>query len=93
MPRATDNAAERRRTGPRRSARIGFTVTGACIYLLWNLTTLLGALGAGTLGDTDAWGLDAAGPAVFLALLLRAPFLAVIGAAVLVTAGVWAVGG
>lgn len=53
----------------RRSARISFTVTGACIYLLWNLTTLLGALGAGAIGDTDAWGLDAAGPAVFLALL------------------------
>lgn len=53
----------------RRAARIGFTVTGASVFLLWNLTTLLGVLGAGALGDTDAWGLDAAGPAVFLALL------------------------
>ncbi|MER6978573.1 trypsin-like peptidase domain-containing protein [Streptomyces carpinensis] len=53
----------------RRSARIGFTVTGVTLYVLWNLTTLLGALGAKALGDTDAWGLDAAGPAVFLALL------------------------
>ncbi|MFD1833119.1 AzlC family ABC transporter permease [Streptomyces desertarenae] len=57
----------------RRAARIGFTVTGAALYLLWNLTTLLGALGARALGDTGAWGLDAAGPAVFLALL--APML------------------
>ncbi|WP_236570283.1 AzlC family ABC transporter permease [Streptomyces mexicanus] len=57
----------------RRSARIGFTVTGATLYGLWNLTTLLGALGARALGDTDTWGLDAAGPAVFLALL--APML------------------
>ncbi|WP_031508734.1 AzlC family ABC transporter permease [Streptomyces megasporus] len=57
----------------RRSARIGFTVTGVTLYLLWNLTTLFGALGAAALGDTDAWGLDAAGPAVFLALL--APML------------------
>ncbi|MFG2196973.1 AzlC family ABC transporter permease [Streptomyces sp. NPDC048639] len=57
----------------RRSARIGFTVTGLSIYVLWNLTTLLGALGASALGDPDAWGLDAAGPAVFLALL--APML------------------
>ncbi|MFE2509481.1 AzlC family ABC transporter permease [Streptomyces naganishii] len=57
----------------RRSARIGFTVTGLTLYMLWNLTTLLGALGAKALGDTDAWGLDAAGPAVFLALL--APML------------------
>ncbi|MFF9404559.1 AzlC family ABC transporter permease [Streptomyces anandii] len=57
----------------RRSARIGFTVTGLSLYVLWNLTTFLGALGAKALGDTDAWGLDAAGPAVFLALL--APML------------------
>ncbi|WP_442809545.1 AzlC family ABC transporter permease [Streptomyces sp. NBC_01335] len=57
----------------RRAARLGFTVTGASLYVLWNLTTLAGALGAEKLGDTDAWGLDAAGPAVFLALL--APML------------------
>ncbi|WP_418962901.1 AzlC family ABC transporter permease [Streptomyces lavendofoliae] len=57
----------------RRAARVGFTVTGLTLYVLWNLTTLLGALGAEAVGDTDAWGLDAAGPAVFLALL--APML------------------
>jgi len=57
----------------RRAARIGFTVTGLTLYTLWNLTTLAGALGAEALGDTGAWGLDAAGPAVFLALL--APML------------------
>jgi predicted branched-subunit amino acid permease len=57
----------------RRAARIGFGVTGLTLYLLWNLTTLLGALGAQAIGDTDTWGLDAAGPAVFLALL--APML------------------
>jgi predicted branched-subunit amino acid permease len=53
----------------RSRARLGFTVTGATLYALWNLTTLVGALGASALGDPDAWGLDAAGPAVFLALL------------------------
>lgn len=53
----------------RTAARLGFTVTGASLYALWNLTTLLGALGASALGDPDRWGLDAAGPAVFLALL------------------------
>ncbi|WP_221358463.1 AzlC family ABC transporter permease [Streptomyces beigongshangae] len=53
----------------RRGVRIGFTVTGLSLYVLWNLTTLFGALGAEAIGDTDAWGLDAAGPAVFLALL------------------------
>ncbi|AXG80641.1 AzlC family ABC transporter permease [Streptomyces paludis] len=57
----------------RRAARIGFTVTGLTLYTLWNLSTLAGALGAEALGDTAAWGLDAAGPAVFLALL--APML------------------
>ncbi|MCX4716385.1 AzlC family ABC transporter permease [Streptomyces virginiae] len=57
----------------RKSARLGFTVTGFTLYALWNLTTLLGALGAEAIGDTRAWGLDAAGPAVFLALL--APML------------------
>jgi predicted branched-subunit amino acid permease len=79
----------------RRSARIGFTVTGAALYVLWNLTTLLGALGAEAIGDTDAWGLDAAGPAVFLALL--APMLktgterAVAGLAVLLGLGLFTV--
>jgi predicted branched-subunit amino acid permease len=53
----------------RSAARLGFTVTGASLYALWNLTTLVGALGASALGDPDAWGLDAAGPAVFLALI------------------------
>ncbi|MCM2578787.1 AzlC family ABC transporter permease [Streptomyces meridianus] len=57
----------------RRSARIGFAVTGVTIYALWNLTTVLGVLGASALGDPEAWGIDAAGPAVFLALL--APML------------------
>ncbi|WP_406376903.1 AzlC family ABC transporter permease [Streptomyces sp. NBC_00647] len=75
----------------RRSVRLGFTVTGLSLYLLWNLTTLLGAAGAEAIGDTDAWGLDAAGPAVFLALL--APMLkstterAVAGIAVLLGLG------
>jgi predicted branched-subunit amino acid permease len=53
----------------RASARLGFTVTGISLYALWNLTTLGGALGASALGDPASWGLDAAGPAVFLALL------------------------
>ncbi|WP_374108989.1 AzlC family ABC transporter permease [Streptomyces sp. CC228A] len=75
----------------RRTARLGFTVTGLTLYVLWNLTTLLGGLGAEALGDTGAWGLDAAGPAAFLALL--APMLrtaterAVAGLAVVVGLG------
>ncbi|MEZ0091973.1 AzlC family ABC transporter permease [Streptacidiphilus sp. EB129] len=53
----------------RRSARLGFTVTGVTLYLVWNATTLAGAVGAGALGDPSRYGLDVAGPAVFLALL------------------------
>lgn len=53
----------------RRAVRLGFAVTAVSVFALWNLTTLAGALGAAALGETDAWGLDAAGPAVFLALL------------------------
>ena len=40
----------------RRAARIGFTVTGLTLYTLWNLTTLVGALGAEALGDTAPGG-------------------------------------
>lgn len=50
-------------------ARQGFWLTGAGIYLFWNLATLLGALGANALGDPAQWGLDATIPAAFLGLL------------------------
>jgi predicted branched-subunit amino acid permease len=50
-------------------APMGFWVTGISVYVLWNLATLLGALGAARLGDPGVLGLDAAVPAAFLALL------------------------
>jgi 4-azaleucine resistance transporter AzlC len=53
----------------RRSTRLGFAVTGISLYVVWNATTLAGALGADALGDPSRYGLDVAGPAVFLALL------------------------
>ncbi len=53
----------------RRAARLGYAVTAASLFTTWNLCTLAGALGADALGDPAAYGLDAAGPAVFLALL------------------------
>lgn len=49
--------------------RTAFFATGASVYGLWNLGTLLGAVGAARLGDPAAFGLDAAVPAAFLALL------------------------
>lgn len=53
----------------RRSTRLGFFATGISLYLIWNATTFAGALGADVLGDPARYGLDVAGPAVFLALL------------------------
>ncbi|MEV0664163.1 AzlC family ABC transporter permease [Actinomadura luteofluorescens] len=53
----------------RAAARAGFYTTAITLYLVWNLTTLLGAVGAARLGDPDAVGLDVLGPAAFLALL------------------------
>ena len=52
-----------------RANRLGFWVTGASVYVLWNLGTLIGALGAHALSNPRAAGLDAAAPAAFLALL------------------------
>jgi predicted branched-subunit amino acid permease len=52
-----------------RAARLGFWATGLVIFVGWNLTTLAGALIGDALGDTRAWGLDAAAAAAFLGLL------------------------
>lgn len=51
------------------NARTAFWATGIAVFVLWNTGTLLGSLGAGLLGDPARWGLDAAIPAAFLALL------------------------
>ena len=51
------------------AARRAFWATGWSVFLLWNLGTLLGALGAASLADPRTLGLDAAIPAGFLALL------------------------
>jgi branched chain amino acid efflux pump len=49
--------------------RRAFWATGWSVFLLWNLGTLLGALGAAAVRDPRMLGLDAAIPAGFLALL------------------------
>ncbi len=51
------------------AARLGFWATGAAVFACWNLATLLGALAGSALGDPRTFGLDAAAPAAFLALL------------------------
>jgi predicted branched-subunit amino acid permease len=50
-------------------ATYAFWATGLAVYVLWNLSTLVGALVGRGLGSPAAAGLDAAGPAAFLALL------------------------
>jgi predicted branched-subunit amino acid permease len=55
-----ENDADRRR---------GFYITGIGVYILWNLFTFLGALGASAIGDPSVWGLDAAVPAAFCGLI------------------------
>jgi predicted branched-subunit amino acid permease len=55
---------------PRRLLRLAFGATGGTVFVLWNATTLLGALGASAVGDPRTYGLDVAGPAAFLALLV-----------------------
>ncbi len=46
-----------------------FWYTGFGVFFFWNLFTLIGALGAKAIGDTSAWGLDVASPAIFCAVL------------------------
>jgi predicted branched-subunit amino acid permease len=50
-------------------SRLAFLAGGASIYLLWNLTTVAGALGAAALSGPALAALDAVVPAAFLALL------------------------
>lgn len=52
-----------------RQARHAFVATGISIFVLWNIGTLIGALGAAALDDPRTLGLDAAVPAGFIALL------------------------
>ena len=53
----------------RGDARLGFLVTGGTIFVLWNLFTLLGAVGGNAIGDPRTYGLDAAVGGAFVALL------------------------
>ena len=52
-----------------RLSRFAFWATGLALFVLWNLGTLAGALAAHAIADPKVFGLDAAPPAAFLALL------------------------
>ena len=55
---------------PERSAqRLGFWGTGLAVYVMWNVMTIVGAVVGNALGDPKRFGLDAAAPAAFCALL------------------------
>jgi predicted branched-subunit amino acid permease len=55
---------------PERPAqRLGFWSTGLAVFVMWNLMTLVGALAGNALGDPKRFGLDAAAPAAFCALV------------------------
>jgi 4-azaleucine resistance transporter AzlC len=54
---------------PPAAARHAFWSTGLAVYVLWNIGTLIGSLGAAAIGDPGTLGLDAAIPAAFIALL------------------------
>ena len=53
----------------RSTARLGFLSTGLSVFVLWNASTLAGALAGRSLGDPRDYGLDAAVGGAFLALL------------------------
>ena len=50
-------------------ARLAFLAGGGSIFLMWNITTVIGALGAAALTGPALAALDAVVPAAFLALL------------------------
>ncbi|MET8229823.1 AzlC family ABC transporter permease [Micromonospora sp. NPDC005298] len=50
-------------------ASLAFWATGASVFVLWNLATLLGALSGDMITDPAAIGLDAVAPAAFVALV------------------------
>lgn len=53
-----------------RRRRAAYWACGVSLFLCWNAGVLIGAFGGTVVRDTDAFGLDAAFPAVLLALVL-----------------------
>jgi 4-azaleucine resistance transporter AzlC len=52
--------------------RTAFWVSGIGLFTVWNVSVLAGALAGSALGDTAAYGLDTAFPAVLAALVVPA---------------------
>lgn len=62
------NAVSASQDSPKNS-KLGFWLTGASVFVFWNLFTLLGALLGSVMNDPSTWGLDAAAAAAFLGLV------------------------
>ena len=52
-----------------KAATEAFWWTGAALFSFWNIGTAIGVLVGDAIGDPNVWGLDAAFPASFVALL------------------------
>jgi 4-azaleucine resistance transporter AzlC len=50
--------------------KAAYWACGVGLFVCWNVSVVFGVLAGKVVGDTDAWGLDAAFPAVLLALVL-----------------------
>lgn len=50
--------------------KAAYWMAGAGIFVVWNVTVILGALGGDLITDTAALGLDAAFPAILMALVM-----------------------
>lgn len=62
------NAVSAAQSNPKDS-KLGFWLTGASVFVFWNLFTFFGAVLGSNVGDPAQWGLDAAAAAAFLGLL------------------------
>ncbi len=54
---------------PSGHAARAFWTTAVCVYVLWNVSTVVGAVVGNAFGSPATTGLDVAGPAAFVALL------------------------
>ncbi len=76
-----------------RRARVAFWTAGVVLFVVWNVGTVAGALAGGFIADPAALGLDAALPAILLALVLpglrdKATLLAgIVGTVIALVAG------
>ena len=67
-----ESVAFTQRQTDQRRRRAAFWACGISLFVVWNAAVVAGSIVGSALGDTDALGLDAAFPAVLLALIMPA---------------------